>query len=446
MSNIENNAVEWKEVWDKDWLKGISGFATFNGGTYLIGVRDDGEYIGVKSPEKLMKSISDTIRNSLGISPDVECIEVGGKSIIRIDIHHSVMPVDCDGKYYKRIGNTFHEIRGSELSKLLLERNNMTWTDQELENYREEGLSNDSLEYVCRKGKARGNIPVDAECDLQSMLDNLELRGRNGSMTIAAAALFSKQPNIFAPGTYIKIGKFDRFNELIGEDVVNGPLAMQPELAVDILFKKYIRNRYVYGDLFRDVKFEYSNRALREAVLNACIHKDYLKGNPVFIKVRPDCIEIFNEGGLPESWTYEDFVSENHNSLPPNRKIANVFHKMGLIEHWGRGIRLMIEECRKDGSKLPEFTVDKHGITVKFFSMLGSEEPVASANDELTDFERRVFDAIATGSMTKVGDIVEVTGVSLGSVSRALSSLKAKCLIVRTGTNRNGLWVVVRKT
>ena len=65
---------------------------------------------------------------------------------------------------------------------------------------------------------------------------------------------------------------------MIGEDIVNGPLAMQPEMAVDILFKKYIRNRYVYGDLFRDVRFEYSNRALREAVLNACIHKDYQIG------------------------------------------------------------------------------------------------------------------------------------------------------------------------
>jgi ATP-dependent DNA helicase RecG len=232
---------------------------------------------------------------------------------------------------------------------------------------------------------------------------------------------------------------------LIGEDIVNGPLAMQPEMAVDILFKKYIRNRYVYGDLFRDVRFEYSNRALREAVLNACIHKDYLKGNPVFIKVRPDRIEIFNEGSLPESWTYEDFVSEDHNSLPPNKKIASVFHKMGLIEHWGRGIRLMIEECRKDGSKLPEFTVDKHGVTVKFFSMLGPDESVVQADNELTDFERKVFDAVSIGTMAKVRDIVEVTGISLGSVSRALSSLKEKGLIIRTGTNRNGLWVVVGK-
>lgn len=206
MQEIENNAVEWKQIWDKEWLKGISGFATFNGGTYLIGVNDDGEYIGVQQPKKLMKVISDTIRNSLGISPDIECIEVEGKSIIRIDIHHSVMPVDCDGKYYKRIGNTFHEIRGSELSKLLLERNNMTWTDQELENYNEDNISKDSLEYVFRKGKDRENIPADAICDLNSMLDNMELRGRNGLMTIAAAALFSKQPNIFAPGTYIKIG------------------------------------------------------------------------------------------------------------------------------------------------------------------------------------------------------------------------------------------------
>jgi len=208
----------------------------------------------------------------------------------------------------------------------------MTWTDKEIRNYKEGDVSTEALEYVIKKGRERKNIPENAECNLSDILDNFGLHGSDGLITIAAATLFSKKPNKYAPGSYVKIGKFDDDNELIGEDIIDGPLVLQPEKAVEILFMKYIRNRYTYGDLFRNVKFEYSRRALREAVLNACIHKDYLRGNPVFIKVREDSIEIFNEGTLPDSWTYDDFVNENHTSHPPNRKIANVFHDIGLIE------------------------------------------------------------------------------------------------------------------
>jgi predicted HTH transcriptional regulator len=65
-----------------------------------------------------MKSISDTVRNTLGISPDIECIETDGKPVIRIAIRPSEVPVDCGGKFYKRVSDTVQEMRGSELTKL----------------------------------------------------------------------------------------------------------------------------------------------------------------------------------------------------------------------------------------------------------------------------------------------------------------------------------------
>lgn len=446
MKEIENNAVEWKEVWDREWLKGMSAFATFDGGTYLIGVKDNGVPVGIKNPRDEMKSISDTIRNVLGISPDIECIDMDGKDIIRIIIHHSQMPVDCNGRFYKRIGNTVHELRGNELIRLLLERNNMTWTDKEIKNYKEEDVSTEALEYVIEKGQERGNVPKNAKHDLPTILDNFNLRGSDGLITIAGVALFSKKPDKYAPGTYVKIGKFDDHNELVGEDIIDGPLILQPETAVEVLFMKYIRNRYTYGDLFRDVKFEYSRRALREAVLNACIHKDYLRGNPVFIKVREDSIEIFNEGSLPDSWTYDDFVNENHTSHPPNRKIANVFHDIGLIERWGNGIRLMIEECEAEGSKPPEFIINRQGIKVKFFNILTAEEPAPVVHDEkLSDNENKVLNSIIKGSKN-YSDICDDTGLGRSTVANTISSLMKKDLISRVGSTKKGFWTVNKNT
>ncbi len=442
MQEIENNTVEWKEVWDKEWLKGISAFATFDGGKYLIGVRDDGEYVGIKDPKNLMKTISDTIRNTLGISPDIECVEFEGKNIIRITVHHSKFPISCNGKFYKRIGNTVHEMGGHELSKLILKRDNMTWTDQEIDNYREENLSTEAIEYVCKLLKDRDKISNGSNCDLSSILDNMGLRGPEGSMTIAAAILFSKKPDIYAPGTNIKIGKYDDHNELVGEDIIDGPLILQPERAIEILFMKYIRNRYTYGDLFRDVKFEYSRRALREAVLNSCIHKDYMRGNSVFIKVMEDSIEIFNEGSLPDSWTYDDFIDENHRSHPPNWKIASVFHDIGLIERWGNGVRLMIQECINYGSKPPEFTVSKQGIAVKFFNMFNTEEPATPVFKKgLDETERKVLSSIIRG-LHSYSEICNDTGLSRSTVARSVSSLTEMNIISRVGSNKSGFWTV----
>jgi len=200
----------------------------------------------------------------------------------------------------------------------------MIWTDQEIDNYREENLSTEAIGYVCKLLKERKKISIESNCDLLTILDNMGLRGSSGSMTIAAAILFSKKPDIYAPGTNIKIGKFDDHNELVGEDIIDGPLILQPEGAIEILFMKYIWNRYTCGDLFRDVKFEYPRRACQP------LPTDDIKG------ILTNRVEM-------QSW---DYAQSGHMSGPDAddvfHRIPNRYHDM-MGDGYPEGLNGMIQ-------------------------------------------------------------------------------------------------------
>lgn len=105
--------------------------------------------------------------------------------------------------------------------------------------------------------------------------------------------------------------------------------------------------------------------ALREALLNACINKDYAEPSPIQIRVYENKLEIINGGVLPEGWTVETLLS-SHRSMPYNPDIANTFFRAGEIEAWGRGIERIITACKNDGFSTPDFRYDASGIWTTF--------------------------------------------------------------------------------
>ena len=104
--------------------------------------------------------------------------------------------------------------------------------------------------------------------------------------------------------------------------------------------------------------------ALREALLNACINKDYAEPSPIQIRVYENKLEIINGGVLPEGWTVETLLS-SHRSMPYNPDIANTFFRAGEIEAWGRGIERIITACKNDG-----FSTRSSVMTLRVYGQL----------------------------------------------------------------------------
>lgn len=107
-------------------------------------------------------------------------------------------------------------------------------------------------------------------------------------------------------------------------------------------------------------------KAIREGVLNSLCHRDYrTAGGSVGIAIYDDRVEIENPGAFPHDWDIEKMKSE-HCSEPQNPLIATILYKRKMLENWGRGISLMIDECKKAGLPEPEYRLDNGFVVLVF--------------------------------------------------------------------------------
>ena len=118
--------------------------------------------------------------------------------------------------------------------------------------------------------------------------------------------------------------------------------------------------------LYREEELEIPYKALRECCTNALCHRLYHRpGSSVGIAIYDDRVEIENSGTFPPDMTMEKLLS-GHNSEPQNLIIANVLYKSEVLENWGRGIGLMISECRREGLPEPIYKTDADSVRLIF--------------------------------------------------------------------------------
>ncbi|MDR1449494.1 MAG: winged helix-turn-helix transcriptional regulator [Propionibacteriaceae bacterium] len=176
---------------------------------------------------------------------------------------------------------------------------------------------------------------------------------------------------------------------------------------------------------------------MREAVLNAIVHRDYSTGVPIQIKILPDEVIIYNDGGLPEEWTLADLLGQ-HRSQPRNAAIANAFFRSGQIETWGRGIEKIEEACRAEGRPLPVFQAKSREVSVSFPILASGQtssphgDGRGDDNDELTNTER-VLAAVAAAPAATQPQLSKTTGLSPRTVSREIQKLRDAGFILRVG-------------
>jgi len=184
----------------------------------------------------------------------------------------------------------------------------------------------------------------------------------------AAVLLFHEKPEKWVNGAFVKIGYFESDDDLLYQDEIHGPILLIPDKVEETIYLKYFKGIISYEGLQRIETFPVPRAAMREAVLNAVVHRDYSTEIPIQIKIFPDKVIIYNDGRLPEDWTIEDLLS-THRSRPFNPKIASVFFRSGMIETWGRGIERIITACKRANKPMPKFEI-KHGneFTVTFYT------------------------------------------------------------------------------
>ena len=207
-----------------------------------------------------------------------------------------------------------------------------------------ENLESEAFKLFAKKAVKRKRLGDEVLTESQESILRKLLLFEGSYLKKATALLFYEEPEQFVTGAFIKIGFFRTNADLIYQDEIHGNLFLQVDKALDLLLTKYMKAYISYEGLQRIETYLFPASALREALLNAVIHKDYSSGNPIQISVYENKIMFWNSGQLPVNFTI-DTLFKKHPSIPYNPLIASAFFRAGYIEAWGRGIEKITNEC-----------------------------------------------------------------------------------------------------
>ena len=435
----ESQNTEFKQSWRDEYLKTICAFANTHGGTLFIGKDDRRKITGLEGAKKHLEDIPNKIVNLMGLVANVNLKREKGKDYISIRVKPYESPISFRGKYYIRSGSTTQELNGAGLQNFLLDKSGLTW--DALPEERATMGDIDPKTIAEFKELAKKRFPAASkEKSVSGLLGKLHLLSK-GKPTRAAILMFGKDPRNFYISSYIKIGRFKDESTLMSMDEVYGNLFQQVEEAMEVLKKKYLQTNIKIRTLRREEELEYPETALREAIVNAIVHRDY-SATHTQIKIYPDQITIWNNGELSRKLTIAK-LQKKHSSYPRNELIADVFYKASYIEAWGHGTVKMMTECKKAGLPEPLYEEDGGGMLVTFRKDIYTEESLQKLG--LTDRQlKAVLFAKERGRITN-REYQQLAGVKERFATMEMNELVSKGILQKIGTTGRGTYYAAVK-
>lgn len=336
-------------------------------GYLLIGVKDNGEISGLKVDDDLMKRISG-IRSDGNILPlpimNTEKVETEKGDVLVVEVTPSfTTPVRYRGRTFIRIGPR-KDIASADEERILTERNLSHLSTFDVMPCREATLEDIDTEEIKNKylPQAIDNEVLDNDKrDFKEQMASLRLYNRQYDCpTMAAVVLFGRQPKYFLPGCYIQYVRFEgltKAGKIINEKEFKGGLATLLPRLDTFLEDAIVMKRPEEVSILREKTItNYPREALRELLMNACMHRDYQSNTPIRLYQFDDRIEIMNAGGLYGEARPENFPNVNAYRNPI---IAEAMKIMKYVNMFNRGVSRVQEYLTENGSKPAVFNIDK---------------------------------------------------------------------------------------
>lgn len=426
----EGTTVEFNESMGENVFKTVSAFSNTDGGILFCGISDKGDILGFDCSQKPVRIITNKILDKMGIHPNISCFEFDGKKVLRIDVEKSYNPISYNGKYYKRVGTTTTGMLGDELRDFFLKESN--W-DGLTNDYSLDEIDEEALRRFIRRAVSKGRLVADDAADLSDLLLKINLLVE-GKLTNAAIVLFGKDPQKYFTNALVRVLKFKN-GVSISDRRVKGNLFRQAEEAEEAIKNSLNVKFEIKGKLTRDEVWDYPLDAIREALINSIVHRDYFKyGIQTQIKIFDDKIWFFNPGELFGGMTIEK-LTQLHPSSTRNPLIAEMFFKAGLVEVHGSGIRQMMKSLKNAGLPEPDFKEEFAGFSVYMMKNVYTKEYLESIG-----LNRSQIQAVSYmqehGSLT-MSDFLRISpGISERTLRRYLVDLLDKKLIIAVGEKK----------
>lgn len=438
----EGETVEFKRQWTDRALEDLAAFVNTRGGTLFIGIGDDGEILSAPADDRELQRLTNLITSRLGITPSVQVQERAGLPVVEIRVEPGQGLVAYGGRYLRRVGTTNRNFSQEDLARHILERSGQTW-DSLVSDWSLTEIDPKALEYFAQPAKTR--LPYLDPNHPEETLYNLGLLSE-GRLRNAGVLLFGKRSQRRFPLAQVRIGIF-RGTQILDSHDFQGTLWEQLDGAME-RFRQVLKVRFdiqveapSLEGLQRKEVWEYPLEALREALINALVHRDYTLPADIQIKIEEDRLEIWNIGELPPPLTPED-LRGNHRSVLRNPLIAQTFYFAGLIERWGSGTLRIIELCRQQDLPEPEFQNRQGGFLVSFL-----KDPYTPERLRAMGLNERQIQAVMhvkeRGKITNT-EYQEITGVRKRQASNDLKGLEERDIFVKKGTTGKGTYYVLK--
>ena len=241
----------------------------------------------------------------------------------------------------------------------------------------------------------------------------------------------------------IQLGLFA--SEIVIKDDItrSGDILTQVDEVMSFV-KKHINKELIIIDkqVENIQRWQYPLEGIRELVLNMIIHRDYTSSSDSIVKVFNDHILFFNPGGLPDSITIEQLLTNNYVSTPRNRQIAKIVKEMGWIEKYGTGIKRVRNMFVEYGLKQPLFESISGGFAATVFAK--NNNVADNVVDNVVDKRhKKILSLLKENNKLSAQELSVHLKVSSRTIQRDLDKLKVNGKIERVGSEKNGHWKII---
>ena len=431
--NAEGITKEFKREYTDDIKKTVIAFANTDGGDIWIGVEDDGSIIGISQPDATILQVTNAIRDS--IKPDItlhtlcETRQVKGKSVVVIHVQKgTASPYYLSGKgirpegVYVRHGASSVPATESCILKMIKDTGGDSFETTR-------SLLQDLTFDQAAKAFKEEKIKFGSE-----QKRTLGLIGQDNSFTNLGLLLSDQCAHT------IKAAVFEGNSKKIFKS--------RSEFSGSLL--KQLEDSYLYLDQFNHIRAEFAGLkridmrdyppdAIREALLNAIIHRDYSYSGSILVSVFEDRIEFVSLGGLTKGISFNDLMLGV--SVLRNSRLADVFYRLHLIEAYGTGVPKIMEYYRGYAIQ-PQIEVSDNAFKITLPNTNFNQREEYILRDVFSDYEQQLLHFLTANHRGTRKQLEDASGISQATTIRVLNGLISRGVISKAGKGKNTIYIV----
>jgi ATP-dependent DNA helicase RecG len=444
---IESETVELKAKYTDTFARELVSFLNAEGGIIYIGIQNDGTVIGVDNIDNTIKNISDCITDQIEPSPRgeviSEIIHEENRSIIAVNVKKGIKPLYCIKKYgfsskgcLVRIGTTCKEMLPEEIQF----------------RYKSQFINEDYMLLAPSKYAPLSfnmmKILLTSRgfhINENSFEASFNLKRKDGTYNLLAEILADQNmvPLIFVKFAGINKASISHRSDYGGQSLLLGYQKMKDRLIAENICKTDTTVRPRIDEYLYDID------CANEALINMFVHNDWTITEPQ-VSFYSDRIVFTSHGGIPHGMTEEEFYSGV--SRPRNAVLMRVFLNLGIVEHTGHGIPMIVEKYGREAFDIHQNYID---VTLPFNQAVlasvpqigtddGTDDKGIRLNEDLSDTEKKLILELIKNPKYTYNQLASEIGISRRTVSRTVASLVEKKYIERIGNHKSGFWKIIR--